>query len=47
MRYGENPHQAASFYRFANPRIGVATAKQLQGKESATTTSTTPTQLMS
>ncbi|KRB41696.1 MAG: bifunctional phosphoribosylaminoimidazolecarboxamide formyltransferase/IMP cyclohydrolase [Pseudomonadota bacterium] len=33
MRYGENPHQAASFYRFANPRIGVATAKQLQGKE--------------
>lgn len=33
MRYGENPHQAASFYRFANPRTGVATAKQLQGKE--------------
>ena len=33
MRYGENPHQSASFYRFANPRIGVATAKQLQGKE--------------
>ncbi|MDO9431556.1 MAG: bifunctional phosphoribosylaminoimidazolecarboxamide formyltransferase/IMP cyclohydrolase [Phenylobacterium sp.] len=33
MRYGENPHQAASFYRFANPRIGVATARQLQGKE--------------
>ncbi|WP_374657302.1 bifunctional phosphoribosylaminoimidazolecarboxamide formyltransferase/IMP cyclohydrolase [Phenylobacterium sp.] len=33
MRYGENPHQKASFYRFANPRIGVATAKQLQGKE--------------
>lgn len=33
MRYGENPHQAAAFYRFANPRIGVATARQLQGKE--------------
>jgi phosphoribosylaminoimidazolecarboxamide formyltransferase/IMP cyclohydrolase len=33
MRYGENPHQAAAFYRFANPRVGVATAKQLQGKE--------------
>ncbi len=33
MRYGENPHQNAAFYRFANPRIGVATARQLQGKE--------------
>jgi phosphoribosylaminoimidazolecarboxamide formyltransferase/IMP cyclohydrolase len=33
MRYGENPHQAAAFYRFANSRTGVATAKQLQGKE--------------
>jgi len=33
MRYGENPHQAAAFYRFPNPRVGVATAKQLQGKE--------------
>ncbi|CAN5772581.1 bifunctional phosphoribosylaminoimidazolecarboxamide formyltransferase/IMP cyclohydrolase [soil metagenome] len=33
MRYGENPHQSASFYRFADPRPGVATAKQLQGKE--------------
>ena len=33
MRYGENPHQAAAFYRTADPRIGVATAKQLQGKE--------------
>jgi phosphoribosylaminoimidazolecarboxamide formyltransferase/IMP cyclohydrolase len=33
MRYGENPHQAAAFYKFANPRIGVATARQLQGKE--------------
>jgi len=33
MRYGENPHQSASFYRFENPRTGVATARQLQGKE--------------
>ena len=33
MRYGENPHQKAAFYRFANPRIGVATARQHQGKE--------------
>jgi phosphoribosylaminoimidazolecarboxamide formyltransferase / IMP cyclohydrolase len=33
MRYGENPHQSAAFYRFADPRIGVATARQLQGKE--------------
>jgi phosphoribosylaminoimidazolecarboxamide formyltransferase/IMP cyclohydrolase len=33
MRYGENPHQAAAFYRFAEPRVGVATARQLQGKE--------------
>lgn len=33
MRYGENPHQKAAFYRFANPRTGVATAIQHQGKE--------------
>ena len=33
MRYGENPHQKAAFYRFANPRTGVATARQHQGKE--------------
>uniref|UniRef100_B0T418 Bifunctional purine biosynthesis protein PurH n=1 Tax=Caulobacter sp. (strain K31) TaxID=366602 RepID=B0T418_CAUSK len=33
MRYGENPHQKAAFYTFANPRTGVATATQLQGKE--------------
>ncbi len=33
MRYGENPHQTAAFYRFANPRSGVATAAQHQGKE--------------
>lgn len=33
MRYGENPHQKAAFYTFPNPRPGVATATQLQGKE--------------
>jgi phosphoribosylaminoimidazolecarboxamide formyltransferase/IMP cyclohydrolase len=33
MRYGENPHQAAAFYRLPNPGPGVATARQLQGKE--------------
>jgi phosphoribosylaminoimidazolecarboxamide formyltransferase/IMP cyclohydrolase len=33
LRYGENPHQLAAFYRTANGRLGVATAQQLQGKE--------------
>ncbi|WP_295454706.1 bifunctional phosphoribosylaminoimidazolecarboxamide formyltransferase/IMP cyclohydrolase [uncultured Thiodictyon sp.] len=34
MRYGENPHQNAVFYTELNPReAGVATARQLQGKE--------------
>ncbi|WP_293898450.1 bifunctional phosphoribosylaminoimidazolecarboxamide formyltransferase/IMP cyclohydrolase [Phenylobacterium sp.] len=33
MRYGENPHQDAAFYRFPNAPLGVATATQLQGKE--------------
>ncbi len=33
MRYGENPHQSAAFYRTADDRPGVATASQLQGKE--------------
>jgi len=32
-RYGENPHQRAAFYRTGDPRPGVATARQLQGKE--------------
>ena len=32
MRYGENPHQWAAFYRNGEPRPGVATATQLQGK---------------
>ncbi|CAH1657574.1 MAG: bifunctional phosphoribosylaminoimidazolecarboxamide formyltransferase/IMP cyclohydrolase [Chelatococcus sp.] len=33
MRYGENPHQAGAFYRTAEARPGVATARQLQGKQ--------------
>jgi phosphoribosylaminoimidazolecarboxamide formyltransferase/IMP cyclohydrolase len=34
LRYGENPHQKASFYRDAGrPRYGLAAARQLQGKE--------------
>jgi phosphoribosylaminoimidazolecarboxamide formyltransferase / IMP cyclohydrolase len=33
LRYGENPHQMAAFYRTGEPRPGVATARQLQGKE--------------
>jgi phosphoribosylaminoimidazolecarboxamide formyltransferase / IMP cyclohydrolase len=32
-RYGENPHQEAAFYRTDEHRPGVATARQLQGKE--------------
>ncbi|MDG1131053.1 MAG: bifunctional phosphoribosylaminoimidazolecarboxamide formyltransferase/IMP cyclohydrolase, partial [Paracoccaceae bacterium] len=33
LRYGENPHQSASFYLDGSARPGVATAQQLQGKE--------------
>ena len=33
MRYGENPHQAAAFYKTGDARPGVASASQLQGKE--------------
>ena len=33
LRYGENPHQQASFYKAPDRRFGVATARQLQGKE--------------
>jgi phosphoribosylaminoimidazolecarboxamide formyltransferase/IMP cyclohydrolase len=33
MLYGENPHQPAAFYAYPNPRPGVATLKQLQGRE--------------
>ena len=33
MRYGENPHQQAGFYKTGDNRKGVATATQLQGKQ--------------
>ena len=33
LRYGENPHQQAAFYRTPDPRFGVATARQAQGKQ--------------
>ncbi|MGB6080891.1 MAG: bifunctional phosphoribosylaminoimidazolecarboxamide formyltransferase/IMP cyclohydrolase [Xanthobacteraceae bacterium] len=33
LRYGENPHQSAAFYRTPDHRFGVATARQVQGKE--------------
>jgi len=33
LRYGENPHQSAAFYRTPDARSGVATARQLQGKQ--------------
>jgi phosphoribosylaminoimidazolecarboxamide formyltransferase/IMP cyclohydrolase len=34
LRYGENPHQRAAFYTEKTPLdVGIATARQLQGKE--------------
>jgi phosphoribosylaminoimidazolecarboxamide formyltransferase/IMP cyclohydrolase len=33
LRYGENPHQNAAFYRLPDRRPGVSTLRQLQGKE--------------
>ncbi|WP_068119351.1 bifunctional phosphoribosylaminoimidazolecarboxamide formyltransferase/IMP cyclohydrolase [Tropicimonas marinistellae] len=33
MRYGENPHQKAAFYKDGSDRPGVATAVQHQGKD--------------
>lgn len=33
LRYGENPHQTAAFYKSGASRAGIATAIQLQGKE--------------
>src|SRR5271170_270927 len=33
LRYGENPHQSAAFYRTPDPRFGVATSRQVQGKK--------------
>jgi len=32
LRYGENPHQQAALYRWAQGRPGVANGRQLQGK---------------
>jgi phosphoribosylaminoimidazolecarboxamide formyltransferase/IMP cyclohydrolase len=32
LRYGENPHQAAALYKGGQKRIGIATARQVQGK---------------
>ena len=33
LRYGENPHQQAAFYVTGERRAGVASARQVQGKE--------------
>jgi phosphoribosylaminoimidazolecarboxamide formyltransferase/IMP cyclohydrolase len=33
LRYGENPHQTAAFYRTPEQRFGVASARQVQGKQ--------------
>jgi phosphoribosylaminoimidazolecarboxamide formyltransferase / IMP cyclohydrolase len=33
LRYGENPHQSGGLYVTGEPRPGVATARQLQGKQ--------------
>ncbi len=33
LRYGENPHQQAAFYVDGSDRPGLATARQVQGKE--------------
>src|SRR6476659_6497530 len=33
LRYGENPHQSAAFYRAPDTRFGVAAARQAQGKQ--------------
>jgi len=33
LRYGENPHQSAAFYRSPDQRFGIVTSRQLQGKQ--------------
>ncbi len=33
LRYGENPHQSAAFYRTPDGRAGVVGSRQLQGKQ--------------
>ena len=32
LRYGENPHQSAAFYRWPGKKAGLAAARQIQGK---------------
>lgn len=32
LRYGENPHQSAAFYKSSELRFGVTSARQIQGK---------------
>ena len=32
LRYGENPHQKAAFYRDPEAKGGIASARQLHGK---------------
>jgi phosphoribosylaminoimidazolecarboxamide formyltransferase/IMP cyclohydrolase len=33
LRYGENPHQSAAFYRTPEVRAGIAASRQVQGKQ--------------
>jgi phosphoribosylaminoimidazolecarboxamide formyltransferase / IMP cyclohydrolase len=33
LRYGENPHQSAAFYRTSDTRAGIAGSRQVQGKQ--------------
>src|SRR6202023_427964 len=35
LRYGENPHQTAAFYRMPGSRSGVATARKMEGRRLA------------
>src|SRR5262249_12096172 len=42
LRYGENPHQSAAFYRVPEQRYGVATARQGQGNHLSYHTHTNP-----
>ena len=43
LRYGENPHQKAAFYRLPDKRPGVSTRASCRARNCPTTTSTTPT----
>lgn len=33
LRYGENPHQSGAFYADGTQRLGIASARQIQGKD--------------